>query len=155
MQSRDSQTRNTLTRDSQTRDTQSRNTQTRNTRQRALILRAVRSRSDHPCADDIYGEVKKADPRVSRATVYRNLGVLCDRGEIARVKVPSADRFDLRCDRHYHFYCVRCGAVFDAPVDYMSRIDRMAEEGSGFKVLRHRTVFEGLCSDCLLKEGKK
>lgn len=122
--------------------------QKRNTRQRAMILMAVRERCDHPSADDIYGDIRKQDSRISRATVYRNLGVLADSGEITRVKVPSADRFDLRCDRHYHFFCKRCGRVFDAPVEYLDELDRAAEAASEFIISRHRTVFEGLCPEC-------
>ena len=45
--------------------------QQRNTRQRELILNAVRSRHDHPSADDIYLDVLKIDSKISRATVYR------------------------------------------------------------------------------------
>ena len=118
-----------------------------------MILRAVRGRCDHPSADDICDDIKKQDGRISRATVYRNLGVLCESGEIARVTVPAADRFDLRCDRHYHFFCTCCGRVFDAPAGYLEELDRWVEANSGFSVSRHRTVFEGICPECSAKKA--
>ncbi len=120
----------------------------RNTRQRGLVLDAVRSREDHPSADEIYLEVRKEDGKISRGTVYRNLNVLAESGEITHVKVPSADRYDLRTDRHYHCFCVSCGAVFDAPVPYHEEYDRQVEEETGFQIQRHRTIFEGVCPNC-------
>ena len=47
--------------------------QQRNTRQRQLVLDAVRSRRDHPTAEQIYQSVHQVDAHVSRGTVYRNL----------------------------------------------------------------------------------
>ena len=120
----------------------------KNTRQRALVLEAVRGRTDHPNADDIYLDVKKRDPKISRGTVYRNLRVLSESGDITHVKVPSADRFDLRLDRHYHLICKECGRVVDVEIPYSEDYDRIAAEQSGFVVERHRTVFEGLCPGC-------
>ena len=120
----------------------------RDTHQRRLVLEAVRSRTDHPSADDIYLSVREKDDRISRGTVYRNLSVLAEGGEISHVRVPSADRYDLRPDKHYHMFCTGCGAVCDVPIDYREDYDRLAEEKTGFRIDRHRTVFEGLCSQC-------
>ena len=127
---------------------------TRDTRQRRLVLEAVRSRADHPSADDIYLAVREQDERISRGTVYRNLNVLAQAGEITHVKVPAADRYDLRQERHYHLFCVGCGAVCDAPLDYRAQLDRQVEGQTGFAVERHRTIFEGLCPACQAKKAR-
>ena len=126
---------------------------TRDTRQRRLVLEAVRSRTDHPSADDIYLAVREQDERISRGTVYRNLNVLAQAGEITHVKVPAADRYDLRQERHYHLFCVGCGAVCDAPVGYREQLDRLVEADTGFAVERHRMIFEGLCPACQAKKS--
>lgn len=52
--------------------------QQRNTRQRQLVLDTVRSRRDHPTAEQIYQSVHQVDAHISRGTVYRNLNLLCD-----------------------------------------------------------------------------
>ncbi len=127
----------------------------RNTKQRTLVLEAVRSRKDHPSADEIYLDVRREDGRISRGTVYRNLNVLAESGEISHVKVPSADRYDLRMDRHYHCFCTSCGAVSDAPVLYREEYDRQVEEETGFQIQRHRTIFEGLCPNCRNRAKKE
>ena len=129
--------------------------QRRNSRQRDIILKAVKSRCDHPTADQIYMDVRREDDRISRGTVYRNLGFLTDSGDITNVWLPSADRYDLRSDRHYHLYCIRCGRVSDAPLTYHEEFDRQTEEKTGFRINRHRTVFEGLCSQCLAETEKQ
>ena len=127
--------------------------QQRNTRQRRMVLDAVRSRRDHPSADEIYLDIREKDDRISRGTVYRNLNVLAEAGEILHVKVPSADRYDLRADRHYHMFCTGCGAVYDAPLDYCEEYDRRVGEETGFNIERHRMIFEGLCPQCRKSAG--
>lgn len=124
----------------------------RDTKQRRMVLEAVLSRCDHPTADQIYSDLRMKDDKISRGTVYRNLGILAEDGDITNVKVPAADRFDSRLDRHYHMYCTRCGRVFDAPLPYRAEDDEQIENDTGFKINRHRVIFEGLCKDCRLKE---
>ena len=120
----------------------------RDTKQRQLVLETVRAHRDHPTADQIYLDVRAVDGKISRGTVYRNLKCLCDEHEIIQIKVPGADRYDLRVDYHYHFICVDCDGVFDVPYAYSNALDETAARATGFEILRHRTVFEGRCTAC-------
>lgn len=120
----------------------------RMTKQRQLILETVQSRCDHPTADLIYLDVRAKDEHISRGTVYRNLSILAENGEINHIKVPSADRYDFRLDLHYHIICTECGAVCDAPIEYHSELDRLADNMEGYQIMRHRAYFEGICPDC-------
>lgn len=120
----------------------------RNSRQRQLIFDTVMEHCDHPTADDIYLEVRAKDGKISRGTVYRNLGLLSEDGQITNVKVPAADRYDSRADRHYHLFCTGCGRVFDAPLSYHEEYDILVAQDTGFQISRHRMIFEGLCPDC-------
>ncbi len=115
----------------------------RNSRQRKLILDIVASRHDHPTADQIYLDVRTQDSQISRGTVYRNLGILSENGEIANVKVPAADRYDSRLDRHYHMFCTGCKRVFDVPLEYQEQYDEQVEKETGFKISRHRLFLRG------------
>ena len=95
---------------------------TRNTIQRALVLEAVQSLHNHPTSADVYEVVRARHPNISRATVYRNLGVLANRGEVLRVEVPNgADRYDFLNKPHYHAKCRICGGVFDIDMPYSGR----------------------------------
>ncbi len=124
----------------------------RDTKQRRLVLHAVQSRSDHPTAEQIYEDVHALDPKVSHGTVYRNLNCLSEDGTIIHVRVPGADRYDLRTDLHYHLFCTVCKKVIDAPYPYKESLDTDATQQSGFEIIRHRLVFEGVCPECLKSE---
>ncbi len=126
----------------------------RNTKQKALVLETVREHNDHPTADEIYLGVRKKDDRISKGTVYRNLKELSRVGLVNHIKVPGADRYDLRTDLHYHIMCTRCGCVVDVPIEYEEAIDTCAGNATGFLVARHRTVFEGICPQCLKSDLK-
>ena len=129
--------------------------QQRNTKQRQLVLDAVQAHCDHPSADQIYLEVRAINNKISRGTVYRNLHMLVEQGEILRVRLPNMepDRFEYRVDTHYHLLCTECGAVSDAPLLYSKELDQEMFEKSGYVIARHRTVFEGLCPVCQQKKN--
>ena len=128
--------------------------QQRNTRQRQLVLDEVRSRRDHPTAEQIFQNVHALDPHISRGTVYRNLNLLCDNQEIFRVVMSDCDRFDLRTNPHYHMRCVICGCVRDVDSPYDREYDAALAQKTGDQILRHRLVVEGICPDCQKKSPR-
>lgn len=125
--------------------------QQRNTKQKQLVLSAVQARCDHPTADQIFLDVRAADSKISRGTVYRNLNQLSESGAVTRVKVPGADRFDSRLDRHCHLICEVCEKVCDAPLPYDEQSDIALTETTGYRINRHLIVFEGICPECQKK----
>lgn len=120
----------------------------RNTRQRQLVLDAVRGRCDHPTAEQIFTAVHERDEHVSKGTVYRNLHLLAEAGDILAVRVPGGERFDLRTDDHGHMLCVSCGQVVDVAVPLDSSLEERAARETGYTVSTHYMVFEGLCPAC-------
>ena len=123
----------------------------RDTKQRRIVLEAVMKNCGHPNADEIYNDVRLRDGRISKGTVYRNLGVLSENGSIMRVAVPGADRFDSKTQPHYHVICTVCGTVIDAPLEYIPDFDVAVAEKTGFRISKHATTFEGICPDCAKK----
>ena len=114
----------------------------------------IRSRRDHPTAEQIFQNVHALDPHISRGTVYRNLNLLCDNQEIFRVVMSDCDRFDLRTDPHYHMRCVVCGCVLDVDSPYDREYDAALAQKTGYQILRHRLVVEGICPDCQKKKNR-
>ena len=53
-------------------------------RQRESIRECLKNRKDHPTADAVYVTISKEYPKISLGTVYRNLKLLADMGEIQR-----------------------------------------------------------------------
>lgn len=119
-------------------------------RQRQLIHSFLMSRKDHPTADVVYQNVRQEYPNISLGTVYRNLTLLADRGEIQRLQVgDGVDHFDADTSRHCHFVCSDCGCVTDLPLGCME--DMLADARKHFdgKIERQATYFYGHCRDCL------
>lgn len=121
----------------------------RNTVQRALVLEAVQRLRSHPTADEIYAEISKICPSISRATVYRNLQQLCESGVIVRREIPgSPDRYDHITTHHYHARCLICGKVIDVDMDYLSDLPNAVRDTHGFRLTGHSVVFDGVCAEC-------
>lgn len=128
---------------------------TRNTIQRSLVLEAVRSLHNHPTSADVYEVVRTQHPNISRATVYRNLGVLASRGDVLRVEVPNgADRYDYRHDDHFHAKCRECGQVFDIEMPRDRALMSHVEDAHGFKIDGYDLTFTGLCPACQRKAAE-
>lgn len=121
----------------------------RNTIQKQMVLDTVRSMSCHPTADEIYIQIAEHHPNISKGTVYRNLNLLAEQGEILRVQIPNAaDRFDFKTHNHYHMRCQCCGRVFDVSVPYLSHLEEEIKNTDGFLLLSHSIVFSGICPEC-------
>lgn len=120
----------------------------RNTHQRELVLNAVKSLHNHPNANQVFEYVHERDPKVSMGTVYRNLNLLVENGEILSVQAPGGNHYDFRTDDHSHVVCSNCGCMADAIMDYDSSLDEIAQRESGYQISGHFVVFEGLCPDC-------
>jgi Fe2+ or Zn2+ uptake regulation protein len=126
----------------------------RNTRQRELVLKAV-CQGNHPAAREVFDAIAK-DEKISLGTVYRNLMILEEEGEIVQVTSdPEVVRYDRRLDFHHHLHCTVCGGVFDMPLPYDSGFDREAAKRSGCRIERHSITFEGICGDCLKRASSK
>lgn len=123
----------------------------RETKQRKVIYDVVVNHLDHPDVETIYNEVHKIDIKISRSTIYRNLNILSELGLINHIRVPGGDRYDLTTINHSHIMCKLCGRVIDAPIEYNSENDKKVEKESGFKIINHQTLYEGICAECLNK----
>lgn len=125
-------------------------------KQRTLILETVVSNPIHPTANQVYEQLHCDNPNISLGTVYRNLNLLSELGQLKKIKVPdSSDRFDGRTERHCHIICNNCGRVSDADIDGIEALERQTEEKTGYSVDKLEIVFEGLCPDCKNSEKSK
>ena len=84
------------------------------TKQRATILKVIRSDKRHYTAEELFVEVKKFLPSISRATVYNNLHALERERMIRRITGEgTSDRYDSSYIPHGHYFCRLCGDVKD------------------------------------------
>ena len=121
----------------------------RNTIQKNLVLDAVRELGCHATAEEVYSHITRLHPSVSRGTVYRNLNILAEEGEIRRVEIPgAADRYDHVCGRHFHVRCVKCGRVFDVDTGDVPDLLGSIKDAGGFEFFDYDIVFKGICPEC-------
>ena len=120
---------------------------TKKSKQRDAIIKFLMTRKDHPTADMVYMNIKEEFPKISLGTVYRNLALLSERGEILKLSYEGgADHYDACTDPHYHFMCQECGAVIDlemAPID--EKLNEIASENFPGKITQNIVYFKGIC----------
>ncbi len=122
-------------------------------RQRQVIKDFLMTRKDHPTADTVYMNVRHEYPNISLGTVYRNLSLLADLGEIARLRVgDGVDHFDADTSSHYHCVCTECGSVIDLNMDNLDHITQMANRNFDGEIQGHVVYFHGICGNCCDKK---
>ena len=125
------------------------------TDQRRLILAVVRETDAHPTAEWVHVAVRRRRPRVSLATVYRNLRLLARHGFLTEIQAEPSVRFDARVHRHHHFTCSGCGRIFDLEEPVDARLAARVAARTGFRISHHRIEFYGLCAGCLGRTSRR
>ena len=112
------------------------------------------STTEHPTAEQIYSEVRKAIPNISLGTVYRNLSLLEELGKVRRVVAGhDAEHFDANMSEHHHFVCSGCGSITDITLE--APYPKISSEDFTGSVTGYDVVFHGLCESCAEKSRKQ
>jgi Fur family ferric uptake transcriptional regulator len=122
------------------------------TRQREEILRALMAAERHLGIEELYDSLKRQDPSIGRATIFRTVKLLQECGLVAEVgSVDGRAKFELKADRphHDHMICVECGRIIEFQSPMMERFQDGAIRRHGFVALWHRHEIFGRCKDCL------
>lgn len=116
------------------------------------------SMGEHLNPEEIYELVKKVDPEIGIATVYRTtklfeeVGILnkiifndgCTRYEIAQFE---EDRHS-----HHHLLCTNCRKIIEVKMDLLNELEELIEKEYDFEIHNHSLKFYGLCKDCKEEE---
>jgi len=124
----------------------------RMTQQRRAILDAVARLGCHPTADQVFEMVRREMPKVSLSTVYRNLGILAEQGDILPVRGCGDEvHYDHNTHEHHHGICRICGRMIDLPADTVkaSAMSDEWRERDGFEAEEIVVTVTGVCSGCL------
>ena len=114
------------------------------------ILNILRSDNVHLTADQIYLKLKDKFPRVSLASIYRNLESLCRSGDARKVSVDGkAARYESWKGDHFHLYCTECGSIEDIALDN-SIVKELNKIGMlhGYRSTFVKVDFFGVCDTC-------
>lgn len=110
--------------------------------QRVAVAEYVLHTDQHPSADEVWTEVKKRFPVVSRATVYNTLNLFVDKGLLRRfVLTEGRTVFDPNVEDHHHFIDDETGTIYDVPWDAI-RVSDVAKL-RGLDVREYQVVMRG------------
>jgi len=120
------------------------NKKERLTNQKRVILEYLKSTKSHPCAKEVYLEVKKKLPQISLGTVYRILNQLKEKGEVKEI-LTEVSHFDGDTSFHSHFICQRCKKIFDVFEKVPKLKNKKLKVG---KIKDYQIIFYGICQNC-------
>jgi Fe2+ or Zn2+ uptake regulation protein len=119
------------------------------TRQRASVFEYLSRAGHHPTAEEVFLAVKQELPKISLATVYKNLESLVACGAASKLTYgDSAARYDIRADHHYHSRCLKCGRITDIDPEAEDQLLKLIKTPGGFKVEDLRVELVGYCKNC-------
>ena len=102
----------------------------------------------HPSANMIYNDLKPSIPKLSLGTVYTNLKLFEDFGQVIRVaNVNGFERYDADTSEHVHFVCDECGAVIDIMDADIKKAKKACQMGQA-KIKNIQIVLHGTCERC-------
>jgi len=121
----------------------------RKTQQRGAISRAIADAEGPLSVPEIHGAAKRSIENIGIATIYRNVKLLLDAGEIQPIILPDGvTRYEpAGLKHHHHFRCRECDRVYDLDVCPVS-LPAGTTLPSGFHVEDHELTFYGTCALC-------
>ena len=129
----------------------------RSTEQRRAIIDAFFAGPEHVTIDELLERVRKSDPRIGYATVYRTVKMLAESGIASERKFGDGfTRFELADEgaHHDHLICVECGAIQEFEEPLIEELQDRVATRYGYSVHHHKHELYGLCAECK-KRGVK
>ncbi|MBI1765247.1 MAG: transcriptional repressor [Acidobacteria bacterium] len=119
------------------------------TQQRTAVYEYLHRAVHHPSAEDVFLAVKAQLPKLSLATVYKNLEALVACGAASKLTYgDAAARYDIRTDHHYHARCLQCGRITDVEPAAQAALGDDIKAPRGFRVEDYRVELLGRCRQC-------
>ena len=123
----------------------------RSTDARRKIVEVVFDADDHFTVDDLIDRIRERGHRVSRASVYRTLALLCEGSFVESREFHSGQLMYERMDgahHHDHLICDECAKIVEFENDEIEDLQEAEATKHGFVLLRHSLRLYGVCSDC-------
>jgi len=120
------------------------------TRQRSTIVQVFFKLRGHISVEELLREVKKVNPKIGYATVYRTLHLLVESGLVEERRFGDGlARYEGRneVEHHDHMICLECGKIREFSNPHLMEIQQRLAEENGFKIFRHRLELYGVCQD--------
>ena len=122
----------------------------KSTRQREEILEEFLDDGSHQSAEELYLRLRRKNPRIGYATVYRTLKLFEECG-IAEPRQfgDGQTRYESSFDEHHdHLICTVCGKIVEFENNEIEALQLKVAGEHGFVIDRHRLNLYGRCRDC-------
>lgn len=114
---------------------------------RIRIMEYLLSKKSHPTVDEIYTELAKEIPTLSRTTVYNTLNLFIDAKITRLITIEDVEtRYDADTSDHGHFKCEKCGIIYDFKI---VNTDLETEGLDNFEIHEKNVYYRGICPKCL------
>jgi Fur family ferric uptake transcriptional regulator len=125
----------------------------RMTAQRRLLVGIIQDSPRHLDAARLLEIARKQDSDIDRATVYRTLALLKDRGLIDELDLMHIEGekhyYEAKTNRdHCHMACFQCGAITEYASSSFEKLKKEMVKQSGFQIRVVRLEVGGFCKRC-------
>jgi Fur family ferric uptake transcriptional regulator len=125
----------------------------RMTDQRRLLVGIIQDARRHLDAAALLETARKQDPGIDRATVYRTIALLKDRGLIDELDLMHIEGekhyYEAKTNRdHSHMACFKCGAIVEYTSASFEKLKREMAEQIEFQIRVVRLEVGGFCKRC-------
>lgn len=120
------------------------------TRQRNTIISVFFRLRGHISVEELLNEVKKVNPRIGYATVYRTLHLLVESNLVEERRFGDGlARYEGHSDveHHDHMICLECGEISEFFNPRLEALQEKLAEENNFEIFRHRLELYGACKD--------
>lgn len=126
------------------------------TKQRDLIVSEFFQKHQHLTVDELLDRVRKKDPTIGYATVYRTLKLLTDSGLAFKREFGGGKaKFEHLTDRHHdHLICVRCGDIIEFENHRIEELQEKVCRSYRFHLIHHKMELYGFCQKCRHREQR-
>lgn len=132
-------------------DLEGRAPQERSTRQKRALAGVLDTSTSFRSAQDLFTELRARGENVGLTTVYNQLRVLAESGDLDALRSPDGETLYRRCDsehHHHHLVCRHCGRTVEVEGPEVERWAASIAHLHGFVDVTHTLEIEGTCGHC-------
>ena len=117
------------------------------TKQRRAILAILSASDGHMTVEQVFEKARELFPNIGKGTVYRNLNLMADAGEIRRLRIADQPiRFDTNIMPHQHVVCVECGRIVDTVDIEPAHVQKLVDQR--VTIVEYALVIHVVCGSC-------
>lgn len=127
------------------------------TEQQRELVRHIFAKHSHFDTEQLIEELKRANKRVSRATVYRTLLKLVEAGLLRRIELGDRTVYDhdYGYPAHDHLVCEHCHAIIEFLSPELDALLRKIASDHQFRISGRSLVVRGICGACNAARSKR